>query len=245
MCPLLSREVLVPADPARDVLEVLRLRFGLPAGAKPEAAPAHVKVRAPDAPGQGGRVRAFSMLLGADGKSALAFNLTVKVYPGGPPHSRGTSAHLGSLRVGDSVHVPQTRGLRWVAPPAHVKRAGFVAFGVGIAECLEPMEELLHGGAEVRLLYASRDRASVVHMAELSALLAAHPTLHVHHFLSRQPEHEEAGECAARERFTLRRIDEAAVADEFADWAGSKPRFLVTSRAPPSPPCCATCSREV
>ena len=221
MCPLLSREVLVPADPARDVLEVLRLRFGLPAGAKPEAAPAHVKVRAPDAPGQGGRVRAFSMLLGADGKSALAFNLTVKVYPGGPPHSR------------------------WVAPPAHVKRAGFVAFGVGIAECLEPMEELLHGGAEVRLLYASRDRASVVHMAELSALLAAHPTLHVHHFLSRQPEHEEAGECAARERFTLRRIDEAAVVDEFADWAGSKPRFLVTSRAPPSPPCCATCSREV
>jgi ferredoxin-NADP reductase len=225
MCELLSREVLVPADPARDALEVVRLRFQLPPGAQPGVPPAHVKVRAPDAPGQTGRVRAYSMLLGA-GDAPRAFNLTVKVYPGGPPRSRGTSNYLGGVAVGESVHVPQTRTVPFAEAPAGVRRAGMVAFGVGIAECLEPMEELLRAGAEVRLLYASRDEASIVHAEELRALLAAHASLRVHHFLSRQ-HREEAAVCATSERFSLRRIDEEAVADEFAEWVGSSARFLV------------------
>ena len=87
-CELLHRDVLVPADPLTDTLEVQRLVLALPAGAVAEGPPAHVKVKAPDADGQWNRVRAYSIML--DGSApAPHFNLTVKVYPGGPPHSRG------------------------------------------------------------------------------------------------------------------------------------------------------------
>lgn len=146
-CTLLSRDVLVAADASRDTLEVQSLRFALPAGAVASGPTAHVKVRAPDAPGQRMRVRAYSMLVD---EAQSSFNLTVKIYPGGPPQSRGTSAWLGALAVGSSASVPQTRRIEWAVAPVQARRVGLVAFGVGIVECLEPMAILLEAGAEAR-----------------------------------------------------------------------------------------------
>ena len=143
-CELLSREVLTAA--AGDDLEVQLLRFALPPRHDLRGPSAHVKVRAPDAPGQTNRVRAYSAIVDADARS---FSLTVKIYPGGPPATRGTSAHLGGLRVGASLHVLEGRSLGWAeAAPA---RLGLIAFGVGIAECLEPAELALERGGSVAL----------------------------------------------------------------------------------------------
>lgn len=170
-CTLLSRDVLVAADAARDTLEVQRLRFALPDGAVASGPTAHVKVRAPDAPGyatqglnsgvigllvthsgvaldrQRMRVRAYSMDID---EARSSFNLTVKIYPGGPPHTRGTSAWLGELKVGSTASVPQTRRIEWAVAPAKARRVGVVAFGVGIVECLLPLATLLEAGAEAR-----------------------------------------------------------------------------------------------
>ncbi|KAH8045598.1 hypothetical protein JL721_12572 [Aureococcus anophagefferens] len=66
------------------------------------AAPAHVKARAPDAPGQRMRVRAYSARVCDDGAS---FNVTVKIYPGGPPAKRGTSAFMGALPPGPNSNL--------------------------------------------------------------------------------------------------------------------------------------------
>ena len=87
MCELLSREVLTAAEPADGVLEVQRLRFALPAGARTSGPVAHVKVRAPDVGNVRNRVRAYSMILNAEdglgddaeGIAAPSFSLTVKV----------------------------------------------------------------------------------------------------------------------------------------------------------------------
>ena len=151
--------MLTEADLSSGTFEVQRLRFALPKGGHAFGPSAHIKVRAPDAPGQRDRVRAYSALLeeSAAGVAAEAawggrstFNLTVKIYPGGPPSSRGTSAYLGSVPVGEKVHVPQTRTMAWAVGEMHqVRRVGLVAFGVGIVECLEPAELLLGAGAEV------------------------------------------------------------------------------------------------
>ena len=83
--------MLVAADASRDTLEVQSLRFALPDGAVASGPTAHVKVRAPDAPGQRMRVRAYSMLVD---KAQASFNLTVKIYPGGPPRTRGVQLTL-------------------------------------------------------------------------------------------------------------------------------------------------------
>ena len=77
-------------------------------------------------------MRAYSMLLDAGRRT---FNLTVKVYPGGPPHTRGTSAFLGAAPVGTFVEVPETRAMLWSSSPSpSPRRVGMVAFGVGMAE---------------------------------------------------------------------------------------------------------------
>ena len=273
MCTLLRRTVLTAADEASGTLEVQALRFALPAGALAHGPTAHVKVRAPDAPGQRHRVRAYSMRLdegamrldeGAMRLDGLArrdesgvmkvaidassvteaevgaghtdhshapahtdhspapahneshaksvtiksFTLIVKIYPGGPPATRGTSAFLGSMAVGSAVHVPQTRTMSWAVAPSHARRVGVVAFGVGLAECLEPLEVLLAAGAEVRLIHASRLARQILLRRELCALLEAYPsTLAVRHCLSRH-EHTSAdgahGECRGREHVTRR-----------------------------------------
>ena len=233
-CELLGREVLVAADAATETLEVQRLRFALPAGADASGPSAHAKVRAPDAPGQRGRVRAYSMLVD---EISRTFNLTVKVYPGGPPRTRGTSAWLGALPVGASALVPQTRRIEWAVSAAQATRVGMVAFGVGIVECLEPLELLLAAGAEVRLVYASRRARDVLYAATLRELLTRHaPRLSVRHCLSRADADEvgtEAGvaaeaaaeeragddpTCPAGERRTRGRVDAATLREEFGAW---------------------------
>ena len=231
-CELLGREVLVAADAPSETLEVQQLRFALPEGADASGPSAHAKLRAPDAPGQRGRVRAYSMLVD---EVSRTFNLTVKIYPGGPPHTRGTSAWLGSLPVGDWALVPQTRRIEWAVPAAQATRVGMVAFGVGIVECLEPLELLLAAGAEVRLVYASRRARDVLYAATLRDLLVRHaPRLSVRHCLSRADAgeveaeaadvsgEERAGDgrhaCPAGERRTRGRLDLATLREEFGAW---------------------------
>ena len=163
-CALVSREVLTAKNATSGAHEVQRLVFRLPADARTDwDAPAHVKVRAPDAPGQPNRVRAFSARLSADRETfasrsgvppslrlsalrrirARPGRLTVKIYPGGPPATRGTSAHLGALALGATLDVPQYRSMHWAVALAAVERLCVVAFGVGVAEALEPVEMAL------------------------------------------------------------------------------------------------------
>lgn len=222
MCVLVSREVLTAA--ADDDLEVQHLTFSLPDAHTTMRGPsAHVKVRAPDAVGQTGRVRAYSAEHDA---AAHEFALTVKIYPGGPPASRGTSRHLGNLRVGDSLHVLQTRTMPW--PASRPARVGMVAFGVGVAEMLEPAEALLAQGSTVALLYAARTRRALLYRRRLCALLEAFPhSFRVRYAISRagsgvEESATDAAGCAA-ERFGIGRIDARLVASEFGSWraAGS------------------------
>ena len=60
---LLQRDMLTEADLSSGTFEVQRLRFALPKGDHAFGPSAHIKVRAPDAPGQRDRVRAYSALL--------------------------------------------------------------------------------------------------------------------------------------------------------------------------------------
>jgi ferredoxin-NADP reductase len=166
-----------------------------------------------------------------DGRS---FNLTVKIYPGGPPQTRGTSAFLGSVPVGTPVAVPQVRSARWaIWPPSQAKRVGLIAFGVGIAEVLDPLQTLLaESMAEVRLLYASRSRHAILYRHRLQRLLTAHPRrLTVRHCVSRsgrsysheadarEDGQDEAQSLAAGERVSFGRISAAIVREEFGRWA--------------------------
>ena len=235
-CELLGREVLTPADAARGVHEVQRLTFGVPDGGRVVGPTAHIKARAPDAPGQRMRVRAYSVLLGDCGGGAEGcptFNLTVKIYPGGPPKTRGTSAHLGVLAVGATLHVPETRALRWAVAPAEAVSVGMVAFGVGIAECLEPAEMILaaSGVARVTLVYANRHASQILYHDRLRALLADHPRrLALRHAISRDdvPTAADGTPTAAGvERRTRGRVDAAVIAAEFGSWAANEAHFLV------------------
>lgn len=191
---------------------------------------------------------ADSIMPNNDGRS---FNLTVKIYPGGPPQTRGTSAFLGSVPIGTPVAVPQVRAARWaVWPPSRAKRVGLIAFGVGIAEVLDPLHVLLaESTAEVRLVYASRSRHAILYRHRLQRLLAAHPRrFTVRHCLSRSGDsysndgvaredgQGEAQSSAAGERVSLGRISPAIMREEFGRWAEEDaaseeaehaPRFLV------------------
>lgn len=216
---LLSREIIAPAT-ANDY-EVQQLRFRLPTGAAAMGPTAHVKVRAPDVEGQQNRVRAYSIIID-DG----SFNLTVKIYPGGPPRTRGLSAYLGVLHVGALIHVPHTRTIPWLLTPSGFSTAhvGLIAFGVGIAEVIEPAQLLLTGGATVSLVYASRARSSILYRERTCRLLRAHPeTFRVRHCLSRPGDaRKDAADiaCAPNERITAGRIDASVVAEEFGgSWA--------------------------
>ena len=200
-CTLLSRDVLVAADASRDTLEVQSLRFALPDGAVASGPTAHVKVRAPDAPGQRMRVRAYSMLVD---KAQSSFNLTVKIYPGGPPRTRGTSAWLGALAVGSSASVPQTRRMEWAVAPAQARRVGLVAFGVGIVECLEPMAILLEAGAEARPAPPKQPRGEPHALSAPRACLAAGAAHLREPRRAAHPVPRAAARAAARARAALR-----------------------------------------
>ena len=250
-CKLQSRHILTAADPVSGTLEVQQLQFALPADSQVAGPTAHVKVRAPDVPGQQNRVRAYSMLLDRQRRS---FNLTVKIYPGGPPHTRGTSAFLGSARVGTLVEVPETREMLWSSAPHGAggdplsRRVGMVAFGVGMAECLEPLELLLSAGAEVRLLTAVRHESQILYRERLRELLRTHGArLSVRHCLSQGTQagdmalepsdaikaaitapsvapaivgevETRCASCPMGERVTIGRVDAAVIRQAFGDW---------------------------
>ena len=72
--------------------------------------------------------------------------------------------------------MPQTRSLGWAVSPAAEHRVGLIAYGVGIVECLEPMQAFLEGGAEVRLVYGSRDTKQTIHLPVIRRLLAEYPS---------------------------------------------------------------------
>jgi ferredoxin-NADP reductase len=246
MCELVSREMLTEADPRTDQLAVHRLRFAIPHGAKVEGSPPfHVKVRAPDEQGQRMRVRAYSaeLEMNRDDASFVATNsddkytsfaLTVKIYPGGPPKNRGTSAYLGNVTVGEKVHVPEIRSLGWTQPPSTIRKVGMVAFGVGIAEMLEPLKMILSTSPEanIRLVYAGRNEGQKLYMDELHDLLAEHRgRFSLLHCLSRQKESEtvESGECVEGENTHYGRLDNIILEKQFGDgWANpTDSHFLV------------------
>jgi ferredoxin-NADP reductase len=241
-CELLHREILVTEDPLTGTHEVQRLVFALPAGAVVGSPPQHVKVRAPDAERQTMRVRAYSATM-HDGAPKPYFNISVKIYPGGPPQSRGVSSFLGAVPVGEVVNVPAFRSMSWSMEPRQIaaqeRAVGMIAFGIGIAEVIEPAEMLLAAGAkQVRLLYANRNARGMVMHPDVQRLIREYPDrMSVSHFLSRQNETETqcpAGSDLPSERFQSRRLDSAAVAEEFGAWFASsvdarrpEPLFLV------------------
>lgn len=228
VCELLERRVLVAADGSRGALEVQRLTFALPAGATTDdwVAPAHVKARAPDAPGQVNRVRAYS----AERNGSSTFGLTVKVYPGGPPDSRGTSAHLGSLAVGAALAVPRRRDARWAVPAADVARFCAVVFGVGVVEALEPIAAVLaaNPSSAVVVVAAARDAAQRIHVEDLRGLLQTYAgRLSVVYHLSRA---DAAGDgvCVPGETVVPARASEAGLRDAVGAWPRTwDTRFLV------------------
>ncbi|KAH8085501.1 hypothetical protein JL720_7487 [Aureococcus anophagefferens] len=112
------------------------------------------------------RVRAYSARVCDDGAS---FNVTVKIYPGGPPAA-------GTLPLGGALDVPQVRSLRWAVPLAELGNVGIIAFGVGVAEAVEAVEDVLAASAAVVCLFAAyRDGSQILYRDHFRALLAAHP----------------------------------------------------------------------
>ena len=163
-----------------------------------------------------------------------AFVLTVKIYPGSPPQTRGTSAYLGNVTVGDKVHVPEIRSLGWSQPPSDVTKVGMVAFGVGIAEMIEPIQMVLSQspGAEVKLIYASRNENQILYRENLRELLAEYPArLSVLHCLSRQKPDDPSTnrECAQGEDIHWGRLDNAILEQQFGEgWSdGTDSYFTV------------------
>ena len=224
-CELLSREILAPADAATGALAVHRLRFAFPANGSWPAAPAHVKARAPDAPGQRMRVRAYSARVCDDGAS---FNVTVKIYPGGPPATRGTSAFMGAIPLGGALDVPQVRSLRWARPLAELGNVGIIAFGVGVAEAVEAVEDVLAASAAVVCLFAAyRDGSQILYRDHFRALLAAHPgRLRIRYYLSRAAADAE-DVCVDGEETVPRRLDARLLRAEIGSWDPASSRFLV------------------
>ena len=79
------------------------------------------------------------------------------------------------MRVGSTLNVLQARAIEWHATSPRT-RLGLIAFGVGIAEMLEPAEHLLPLGVTIRLLYASRTYHSMLYRQRLCALLQGVPS---------------------------------------------------------------------
>lgn len=183
LCQLLSRDVLTAES--ENLPAVHRLKLSLPTSYRiPECCHGddgmiHVRVKAPDAPKQTMRVNPYSAHINETDSS---FTIVVKVYPGGSPDSPGVSSYLGAVNVGDYVHVPEIRAWDWRRDS---KRTAMICFGVGITECLGPAASLLKSGAEVRMVYASRDADQIILGDSIKALLDAYPSrFRVRHCLS-------------------------------------------------------------
>lgn len=198
---LLSKEKLVKADGPR--LAVYRFTFVLPEGGTDLdldlGVGEHIKIR-----GAGIRARSYSPVAARPGE----FDIIIKVYPAGPA---AVSSYLEGLREGEYA---QMSGPYPPRPFLHQsrdggRRAGIVAFGVGITEALGVIwGELQRREAdEVVLVWALRERSEVYVEAELEALAVAAtngttgtPRLRVHKYFSRE-KGRRLGEAELRDFF--------------------------------------------
>jgi len=184
----------------------------------------HVRVRAPRAPGQPMRLQPYSAHLD---ETSQSFTLIVKVYSGGPPEFAGVSGYLGSVEVGDFVHVPEIRQLDWRRDS---KRTGMVCLGVGITECLGPAEVLLKAGAEVRMVYGNRNAGQIILRDQTARLLQEYPDrFRLRHALSQPSDDAKAALDAGSkksqpgERMTAGRVDYKVLKQEFGGtWEDGK-----------------------
>jgi len=167
---LLSREVV--SRPGAE-LEVLLLRFALPAGGASslglEQPTTHVKVRYSGAAWLP-RARTFSLVSAADERGSFA--IAVKIRPGGR-----ASPMLAALRPGlDAAHFAHTLTKRLAAPldgaGARGARLALVVFGIGATEVLLTARRALRAGQRVTLLAAARSAADLLFLKELCAAAA-------------------------------------------------------------------------
>ena len=166
LCQVTSREHLVlPLDGA---LQVVRIRLALPdSWTGPPACCGgegmgvlHVNVKT-----ESSQEKPYSAHLD---EAKRSITLIVKVYP-----HQGVSGHLTSVPPGGFVNVPEIRAWDY---HYNSRRVAMVCFGVGITECMGISEVLLARGAEVRMVYASKEPAQVLLLPELRDLLDAYPT---------------------------------------------------------------------
>ena len=185
---------------------LVRLTFGLPTAdeilgfGQPSTA---VKVRAP---GAWVRSRPYSISSGPALQGS--FQLLIKLYPGGR-----VSGHLGSLAVGQSGWFAKTRS----KPLAEgVRKAGLIAYGVGISDCIHTSRTLLESGTEqVTLLHCVRFLAEAVLRDEMDALQKDYPDrFTVKYFLSRESPENIADVPGA----VCGRLDQLALEAAFGEW---------------------------
>ena len=218
--PLLKKEELVAAAP--DVPATVRLTFGLHADdavlgfGQPNTA---VKARPP-----GSWVRSRPYSICSDPGRPGSFDLLVKLYPGGR-----VCGHLGRLQVGESAWLARTRSKPMAAD---VSRAGLIAFGIGISDCIQTATALLVGGAdEVRLMHAVRTAAEVTLADEVTALALRHPgRFHATYFLSREPAGSDMRQLAGSAAVVRGRLDRAALEAAFGGWARDTAFMVVGTR---------------
>lgn len=161
-----------PAWQTGRVIEVTRaadainaITIALPQLVHPDPG-AHADIRLPD-----GDVRSYSIVQG--GADARSVTLGVRLSPS----SRGGSAYMHGLTVGDEITIAapiQNFPLR-IGAPRYVLLAG----GVGITATAAMAVALQTIGVDVRLVYVGRSRAAMAFVDELRARLGDRLELHV------------------------------------------------------------------
>ena len=124
--------------------------------------------------------------------------------------------------------MPQVRSLRWARPLAELGNVGIIAFGVGVAEAVEAVEDVLAASAAVVCLFAAyRDGSQILYRDHFRALLAAHPgRLRIRYYLSRAAADAE-DVCVDGEETVPRRLDARLLRSEIGSWDPASSRFLV------------------
>jgi vanillate O-demethylase ferredoxin subunit len=92
-------------------------------------------------------------------------------------HSRGGSAHLHALAVGDTVEA--TRPLPDFPLVLGADGYTLLAGGIGITALISTARTLRRVGADYRIVYVGRSRAAMAYTAQLAADHGARLTLHV------------------------------------------------------------------
>jgi 3-ketosteroid 9alpha-monooxygenase subunit B len=119
--------------------------------------------------------------------------VTVKRVAGG----RGSNALCDTLRAGDCIEVMPPAGV--FCPPDVQGDFLLFAGGSGITPVFSILRAALaQGTGQVRLIYANRDKASIIFADALAHLQAQYPTrLHIEHWLDAQQGFANAAQLAA------------------------------------------------